>query len=153
MSVDITTSWTLAERECFSALLEVCGGIENQNAFIGYLPEDAPNVWAFSSGGNEETQIERLKGENPCFGVLRFSAQAFGQFVNRETAQQFACNVVKTLSNTGNMHNTGNVMWLTLTAMPQEPQLVATQNTGYYLWGITIPMELIFSTSVNYQEN
>lgn len=153
MSIDFLTSWETAERECFEAIRNVCGGAENAQAFIGYLPEAAPNVWAFSSGGSAETQIERLQGDNPCFSILRFNAHAFGQFDTRENAQQFACGVLRTLSDTGNMKNTGNVYWLRLVGMPSEPALELSQISGYYMWTVDIPMEMVFSTSTNYQEN
>jgi hypothetical protein len=150
--IDFLTSWKDAERECFSRLIEYIGGQPDVSAFLGYLPEAAPDVWCFTSGDSEESQIERLQGDNPCFGLLRFKASANGQFTNREDAQKFACGVMQTLSLTGNMKHVGNVYFLRMTSMPTEPQLGLQESTGYYLWTVTVPMELVFSTSTNYNE-
>ena len=151
MSIDFDKSWGNADRICFEKAREYLGGTENKDCFRGFLPAGAPNVWMFSSGGGAETQIGRMYGDNPCFGTIRLRARFAAQYPQpeREKALIFGNTIIRMLSETTNMKNTGNVQWLRLTDMPQEPALFEAEN-GWQFWQCIVDCELIYATTTTF---
>jgi len=142
---DFKTSWTKAEREVFDTIIAKLGGHENQSAFLGYLPVNAPNLWMITSGGNgDQFDSGLIKSNNPCLRMSRMGLQAVGVFADRAKAQEFAMQIIEILSETNNFTKTGgSITQCSLASMPTTPEL----NEDDY-WQIIVPMELIFD-SVN----
>ena len=152
--IDFIDSWEIAEQTCFDKLHEYLGGDIGRQAFRGYMPEGAPDVWAFTSGGGEtESQIGRLYGTTPCMGSIRTSAMVEAQYAQPERAKalKFGMTILKMLSDTGNMHEINNIQWLRLVNLPSEPVLTQSEN-GYFLWVVQVPLELIYATTTNYSD-
>jgi len=147
---DFDTSWADAERTCFERIRKTVDGEENLNCFIGYLPVQAPDVWSFTSGQGNESQIGRLWGSNPCFGTIRLKAMAECQYYDRAQAQKFGMQILRVLKETSNMNNVNNVQWLRVTDMPLDPVPIAGNTLQIVLWQVSVPLELVYATTTNY---
>jgi hypothetical protein len=149
----ITDAWKNAELTCFTQLVTALDSKAEYDAFRGYLPE-IRDSWMFTSGGIETGPIERFYGESGAWCSMSMKARIEGIFAHRDSCLEFAGKVLQFLQDSGNMHQTGNVMWLRLTDFPQEPQETALTNeqgeVSTIIWRIIIPLEMVFATSAEF---
>ena len=103
----------------------------------------------FTSGGLQTGPIERLWGTTGAWCALSMAARFEGQFVDRAECLTFGGKVMAWIKETDNLNQIGNVMWLRMTDLPQEPFWQPLES-GEVLWHVIMPMEMVFTTSTEY---
>jgi hypothetical protein len=152
VAINLSVAWDLAEQTAFEKLASYLQSKPNVDCFRGYLPIDR-ECWMFTSGGLATGPIARWWNDTPLFGTLSFKARVAAQYLDRSQCLIFASKILAFLSETSNMKQTGNVMWLRLADMPGEPtfgdEFVETDDgiVSVVLWKIEVPLELVFHTA------
>lgn len=154
----LADAWYRAETEAFDSLTNYTGCTEGVDCFRGFLPVQGDsddykrtNVWQMTSGTSGDFDEERLTGDNALWCSLRANCGIESLWETREQAMKFAGLVEAWLKETDNLKETGNVTWLRMVDLPEEPQIYRTQGENRKrLWELNIELELIYSTETVY---
>ncbi len=151
IELNISNSWSRAEKTVFDSLVAFTGSKETVNAFRGRFPtnEDGSNkwrnVWRIESGGTAGAfPVERTYGDNGNWCNLLIDAEIEGVFKSREIAMNFASTVLAWLKSTQNMAQVGNVTWCMITGLPTAPE--PEVGIKYVDWFVTIPLQILMLT-------
>ena len=81
--------WAAAERDCFNYLLDASGGTENQDAFIGEMPESCWNGWMFEISSGDTPLDDDFNMDTPgACGLWGMYALVTGKWIERSDAQR-----------------------------------------------------------------
>ena len=148
--MQIEESWEAAEDTAYRRLLLATTAKDGVDAWKGGFPADTMLGWIFTSGGLGVEPIARFWGTSPAWCQLPFNARVEGRFRMRAECLRLAGRIIGYLKATANLSQVGNVLTLRLADMPGEPAEVLLDN-GAIVWGINIPMHLVFATSADYE--
>jgi len=155
----ISDAWYRAEKAAFESFAAFVGAVEGQDCFRGFLPvkgdsndDQFSNVWMMTSGASSEFPISRLQGADATWCSLRSDTRIESLWTTRELAMKFAGTVCAWLRSTGNLEQTGNVTWCTLTDIPDEPEIYRTggRSNRARLWRQTVHLDLVYATGKSY---
>lgn len=155
----IADAWYRAETTAFNSFSAFVGATEGKDCFRGFLPvqgdsedDKLSNVWHLTSGGSDEFDMDRVKGEDAAWCSLRADARIESLWSSRELAMKFSGAVIAWLKSTDNLKETGNVSWCTLADIPEVPEIYRTdgKKNRARLWRQYINLELVYSTGADY---
>ena len=150
-------AWPTAERRVFDEIRDRLGHKEGINCFLGYIPVDVPNVWAFvSGGGTAGIENKTLVNNNAaCWSTSIVDARLIGVYSERAAVMEWSGEVLQVFQDTFNFHQRSNVVACRIQEMPSLPIFEIFQDeedSGLGAWIVIIPCQLLFSTTQLYTD-
>ena len=146
MAIDVK-SWENAESALFEKAVAALGGKVGKDAFAGYLPEGAPDVWMIGVGNPGLGDVGRFYGTVSSFDELTAEGIAEGQFSSREEGMAWAMGLMSMLAEQNNLKGVGNLTAVYMAVNHPDLPRPERQEDGSYLWIVTVPLQVIYKTN------